>query len=455
MMPLEWLSTAMMLALAALCWRRDIRWVAFFMLGYPVLYFLPSIGVLFDGSGMSEIKGLHYLGSSFAVKAQGLFAIGFAGLALLFCTGSVSLRPWHGAVALLGGGLGVGVLLEVGVGGHLQLVNVLSLALMFGFASLGADAWEHCPAVAWRDGVWLLLAVLLLALLAASVGLAWWEIANDKAWARFTASSGHEIQRASAMMFNPNLYAMWCSVLGIILALLWQARVLSGCDDWLLSGVALAGLGIFLSSSRSLGYLLLVFLMSTAALLPHEQRRRWAPLLVYLLALLAASAVSMVAWRLGESGGSVGRFGVLAVRLLDAPMQLVALIITWLFPDSPVFSALSIPPETVLAFEGRFQGEGRDSGWLTAFDDAGLLGVLALAVFWGGLATFGLRALLFRKDIYTVYALCIVGYGIALGVFMRYQVFPVWMFLAVILAPCLALWRTILPKAALGSRVWL
>ena len=453
MMPLEWLSTALMLALAAVCWRRDIRWVAFFMLCYSVLYFLPSIGVLFDGSGMSEIKGLHYSGSSLAVKVQGLFAMVFAGLALWFCTGSVSLRPWHGAVALLGALLGVGVLLDVG--GHLQLVNVLSLALMFGFAFLGADAWEHCPAVARRDGVWLVLAALLLALLAASVGLAWWEIANDKAWARFTASNGHEIQRASAMMFNPNLYAMWCSMLGIILTLLWQARVLSGRDGWLLSGVALAGLGIFLSSSRSLGSLLFVFLMSTALLMPHEQRRRWAPLLVYLLALLAASAVSMVAWRLGEHGGTVGRFGVLAVRLLDAPMQLAALITTWLFPNSLVFSALSIPPETVLAFEGRFQGEGRDSGWLTAFDDAGLLGMLVLAVFWGGLAIWGLRVLLIRKDIYTVYALCIVGYGIALGVFMRYQVFPVWMFLAVILAPCLALWRAVLPRAALGSRVWL
>lgn len=455
MTPLEWLTSAITMALAAVCWRRDVRWVAFFLLVYSVLYFLPSIGILFDGSPLSAIVRLHCRGSSAAVKVQALFALGFAGLAFLRCTEPAALRPWCGMVALLGSLLGTGAVLEVGVLSRLQLVNILSVALMLGLVSSGADAWERCPLAARRDGAWLPLAAALMVLLLVSVGLAWWEITNDKAWAHFTASSGYEVQRASAMMFNPNLYALWCSVLGIILSLLWQARVLSGRDGWLLSGVALAGVGIFLASSRSHGYLLLVFLMGTAVLLPREQGRRWAPLLVYLLALLATSAVSIVAWRMGVPYGVEGRFGVLAERLVEAPMQLAALLINRVVPDSLVSSGLSAHPETVVAFEGRFQGEGRDSGWLTMFDDAGLSGALVLAVFWGLLAIYGLRALLFRRDIYTVYAFGVVGYGIAVGVFMRYQVFPVWLFLAVMLAPCLALWRTVLPRGAWGLRVWL
>ncbi len=455
MTPFEWLSSSMAIASVAACWRRDVRWVAFFMLSYSVLYFLPITGLLFSGFGEKEILFLHLRGSSGIAKVQGGLAIGFAGFALWVYAGAAIIRPWYGTVAIACGLLATGMLLMGEVADILKLLNVLSLGLMIGYVSLGADAWEYFSKAARGGRIGLPIALLLLALLTVSVGLAWWEIAADKAWARFTASNGYEIQRASSMMFNPNLYAMWCSVIAIVFAFIWQARLLSGKDNWLLAGVALSGLGIFFSSSRSHAYLLLIFLASTAVLLPREERRRWGGLLAYLLALLLAVVVSMAAWRLDGYDEVAGRFVALAVRLVDAPWHLAAIFLNSIFLDSQFFTIHAVPTEVLVAFEGRFQGEGRDSGWLTAYDDAGLLGGLVLAGYLGGLAILALRGFLFQRGIHTVYALGIVGYGIALGVFMRYQVFPVWIFLSVMLAPCLALWRSVLPKATPGLRVWL
>jgi len=354
----------------------------------------------------------------------------------------------------MGGLLLAGLILEVGVVSRLQLQNVLSVFLMCTLGSLGADAWERAQVSGWRDEVFARMAVLLLLMLFGSVVLAYVEILYDKAWSRYMASNGYVIIRASAMMFNPNLYAMWCSVLAIGFAFFWQARVLIGRDTWLLLGVYLAGLGVFLSSARSLACLLLLFFVGTAAMLPHGHGRRWLPSFVYVLSLFSATAVSVLAWRLGGGDSAAHHFVLLGERLMAAPIQLVAVLMDQIAPGS-LWEGQAVRPEAILAFEGRFQGEGRDSGFLTAYDDAGVLGLFAMVVFWGSLSYFGVKAFWRRQDIHTIYALGLVGYGLVVGVIMRYQVFPVWVFLAVMLAPCLALWRTVLPKVAFGFPVWL
>ncbi len=101
--------------------------------------------------------------------------------------------------------------------------------------------------------------------------------------------------------------------------------------------------------------------------------------------------------------------------------------------------------ETVIAFEGRFQGVGSDSAFFAMYDDAGVLGGGLLVVLWGYLLVIGAWALYINRNVKTTYSFAFVIYAISIGMVMRYQVYPVWVFMGVMLIPCVVLWRSIFP----------
>ena len=345
-----------------------------------------------------------------------------------------------------------GLWIHAGEIDKIQIINISGLSIMLLGIPLAANAWEKSIAKNQVRNIDLLLTGLLF-LTATAVLLGYVELVEDRAWARFIGSDGEIIQRASAFMFNPNLFALWCCVIAAVFSFSWQAE-LSQKRNWIaLLGVFLAGLGIFLSSSRSQGYLLLLLLAGTAILLPSGHNRRWQPLLVYAFSILFAMAFVHLRLALGHQDTSTQTLAILSERMIQAPAQLIAVILRR-YPEVSESLGPSLQPETAVAFDGRFRGEGRDSTLLTAFDDAGLMGAIGLAIFWASIAYLGIRSYFLQRTVYTAHALAMVGFTIGAGVFMRHQVFPVWLFILAFLSPCVALWRNV-PLRGRMRQAWI
>jgi hypothetical protein len=79
------------------------------------------------------------------------------------------------------------------------------------------------------------------------------------------------------------------------------------------------------------------------------------------------------------------------------------------------------------------------------YDDSGLLGLLGFLGFFAMLFIVSCKAHLIRKSVETAYAITVLSFCVAIGVFMRYQVFPIWLFIVILLSPCIALWNRIIP----------
>ena len=285
-----------------------------------------------------------------------------------------------------------------------------------------------------------------------SVVIAFFEVYTGKAWATFFNSSGQKVIRASSFLFNPNLYAMWCGCAIIFFSYLYHSRKSDEHSSLFLVGVFIAGVGVFLSSSRGFCYLIVVALFLSLVLL--RGRRGVKVVLPFLLFLGALSfcyiLTHLIAWSRDGSGEDSDSFMVLADRLVSAPVQLIIYSLEHFFHVSASalswLSAYAPPSEFNTAFVGRFNGELRDSGILVILDDMGGFGLSGFVVFFLFLFAQAVREYLASFSVEAVYALLFIFYSLAIGFLMRYQAFPVWVFVAVILCPCLGMTRTLLRK---------
>lgn len=436
----EWLMIAGTSALAAFCWRKDAIWIAFLLLASSVIYFLPSVVMMFDGSPLDDITALRQSGSPHIIKALAAATVVASLLLLTRCTSIAAIpRPIPTALASM---LLIGMFTLDTPPDSQRVINTLSLVGMLLLIAAGANALNGEIMTRSRsENSARFMASALCLLLLISVGLAVYEISSDVAWASFYTVDELMVVRASSLFFNPNLFGLFCTMLAAFFGFRWH-KAAGDKENWvLLPGIFLAGVGIYLASSRSLGCLLLFFLLATGSMLPAGARSRFTPALVYILGLLLAAALSIAWWNLGGQGPAK-HFWVLAMRLVDAPIQILAVVLRELgFSMTGEFANLMLKPETVIAVEDRFAGEQRDSGLLTAYDDSGWLGICALVIFWVYAIWLGVHAYLHQRTVETTYALATAAFCFAVGVLMRYQVYPVWIWVALMLSPCFALWK--------------
>lgn len=427
--------------------------VSVFLVAYPVLYFLPSVQLLLSGASLDVITTQRLTGSSPAMKGQALFALVIVAGRIFYLQWGEGKNPFHGV------GCWISILLLVtGLWTHsqavgiAQIINIFGLSFMLATLPLAGNAWVVSLDKTPRFNIDFFV-ISLFFLTSLAVFLSYFELVENLAWARFIGSNGELVKRASAFMFNPNLLALWCCIMAAIFSFVWQAQLASKRGWLALLGVFVAGLGIFLSSSRSQGYLLLLTLIGTALLLPAGHMRRWQPTLAYTASIVFSVIFVHFQLTVGHQDTGTQALAVLSNRMVGAPEQLLAAILRF-FPEASDAIGLSLQPEAAIAFDGRFHGEGRDSTLLAAFDDAGLLGAISLSIFWVSLAYLGIRSYFLQRSVYTAHALSMVGFVIVAGVFMRHQVFPVWLFMLACLSPCVALWRGILLPSS-PKLVWI
>ncbi len=317
-----------------------------------------------------------------------------------------------------------GYLLNFRQGDWLQLKNVISIEIMFLLLMVGYLGATHISMLnASTIHAWVMGGLLVLC---ATDCIAIYEVVAQQSWAGTLESSGAMVFRASSILFNPNLFAFWASL--VYLACAYGMYAWSEYRRVMLWGMVLAAVAIYFSGSRSAGYLLLGVLLISAVLL--KGRSRWFPLMILPLTMLVIYAgAAWFAAPLLPSGGR-NEITLLGERFIAAPIYLINYVSMY----------VGVPVEVAIAINGRFLGEGRDAGWLVLYQDAGWWGVAAMvwislnAIRWGAAADFA------ERGPASIFALAILFYCLMMGFVMRFQIFPVWTFIGVALIPCLVFW---------------
>ena len=101
----------------------------------------------------------------------------------------------------------------------------------------------------------------------------------------------------------------------------------------------------------------------------------------------------------------------------------------------------SVPVEIVQSIEGRFLGGGGDAGWLVLYQEVGWFGLGPVILAVCMLVARGVRICIQHPSPSNVYALAALCYCLVSGFVMRFQIFPVWLFISLVLIVCLTLWR--------------
>lgn len=417
--------------------RRDVTTLLLVLFVYGTLHFGFATIALATNESASLLIALHTEGGGALAKLSVLtllgvvffLLIGLAAETLSQCQRSEKKVAFHILLAM--GIVFCGYLLNFRPGDWLQLKSMISIEIMLfllivGF--LGATGTSRLTVA--KIHAWLVAGLLILC---ATDFIAIYEVVAQQSWAGTLESSGAMVYRASSILFNPNLLAFWASLVYLACAY--------GMHEWkeyrraMLWGMVLAAVAIYFSGSRSVGYLLLGVLLISALLL--KGRSRWLPLMILPLTMLVI--YTGAAW-LGAPlfPGKAGwhEIALLGGRFTAAPLYLGSYFST--LGGAP--PAGIVPPEVAVSIEGRFKGGAPDAGWLVLYQDAGWLGAAAMLWISSKSLHWAVRAYFAEQSAASVFALTTLCCCLMTGLVMRFQMFPVWIFIGVTLIPCLVFW---------------
>lgn len=432
---IEILNVALSLLLLMVAIHRNSSWLIVAMLSYGSLYFLYSAIPLITGASVTELSLLRVHGSGILVKLTTIIFLLAMFVALAIRAGrffNIDTRALLHFVVVMAI-MFAGYLNDIRPGDKLQLQNMIGAEGMFALMCLGYIGLRG------EGNHWNIrrvhLHVINCALLLAA-GIAVYEVFSHRAWAATLQSSGSIVWRASSILFNPNLYAFWSSLIYIGFA--YGMHEYANYRKLMLLGMSLTSIGMYFSGARSAIFLLLgVLFLCAIGITRQRSQLRWVPLLIIPVVFLFIYffATGILAASVGGSPGWQS-IALLGERFAATPIN----VFRYLTGSSQLAGVVA--PEISVSIEGRFIGENRDSGLLSLHNDAGLIGVAAMLWLWGTLFIWSVTRYRRKPDAASVYSFGILLYCFLVGLTLRFQVFPVWLFIGGCLAPCIVLWRS-------------
>jgi hypothetical protein len=323
----------------------------------------------------------------------------------------------------------VGYLINYRHNDWLQFKNIISIEVLLLALILGARALIANPEFSKIRWIYFFTLILLIFSCVVSV----YEVTNAKSWASTVQSSGIIVSRASASLFNPNLLGFFGSLVYLAFAYGWNKWPSLRWESMFL-GLFFSTLLVYYSGSRSAAYVLMPCLFIPVLLL--GLRSQLIPALIFpgvmILNYLGSLAIPLMGFDIQHL--YFQRVSELGVRFFDAIPNLI------LYLMSKIGLSVTVLPEVIESIEGRFIGEQRDSGWIIMYEDAGILGILSLI--WGVciLAYLGIKRQISRPSIESAYSLALFANCLLVGVYMRFQNFPVWIFISAVMAINLYYW---------------
>lgn len=429
------------LLLLALIKKRDSATLLILLFLYGTLHFGFAEIALNEKESGSLMIALHKTGGGLLAKLSALSLLGVVFVLLSrrayseFLLDRTRDRTVIVSMLLVMVAIFAGYLLNLKEGDWLQLKNVISLEALFAFSLVGFFAIKGALPIygkgAWWCGFLMFGGVDCLAI---------YEVFTHSSWAGTLSSSGVMVYRASSTLFNPNLLGFLASL--VYLGFAYGLDAYKQHRTKMIWGMALSTVAIYFSGSRSSGYLLFMVLFVPMLL---QLRKSWVWLSLMLLPLTMLIIYAGAEWVapifVSETAGW-HEIALLGERFAVAPVQLMnygLMKVGHVFGISLNGVVTEVPREIVESIEGRFVGESRDAGWLVLYQDTGWLGLGAVMLAASTLVARGVGVCVAKQDLPSIYALAALLFCLMSGFYMRFHIFPVWLFISLILMLCLAL----------------
>lgn len=341
-----------------------------------------------------------------------------------------------------------------------------------------------------------LTAIFAMSVLMVAAGS--YEIVSGMVWAGTYYSTGFSY-RASGTLFNPNVLGLWCAMTVLLGSLCFHLGWISRRATF--GAMLLAMCLLILSSSRS-GFVLSIFNLGAVPMILFWRRKFiqkgrldwiWPPaafLLAFLvcLCLIEYAAPSRHAF-MTTLYANLHRFlqlpedvfWIFIMKVFTPGMKtLEPILVTafeWLIARLPSTSftnnlgdafpsALGDFTKNVATAASSYEAgkvmesvKGRmlleyisDNSFMSIYAVGGMWSLLIWLFLWAILFWTGIRNMQSRPGILSAHALAAVGFCFASGFFLRApQLFPVWIFLSMVLGACLCWWSSpSLPSSLTG-----
>ncbi|MBA4116483.1 MAG: hypothetical protein H0X71_08635 [Rubrobacter sp.] len=261
------------------------------------------------------------------------------------------------------------------------------------------------------------------------------EVATGNTFAGFRLLDGAFVGRASAFLYNPNVYGPWCVGAALLAGYLYPRSVSKVLPVFVLM---MAGAGLLLGASRSS---LVLYLIMVAVLLAHSTKHgySWRGVLqppAFMLGglLLSSGLAALLGWWLPSGPYPLQVLSHLADRMLYFPLDAAAYAFEGIGSIIPGLGSFQAPSGSLTratleeSVEGRFGG---DNGYVAVLRSSGWPGLAALLglLLWTGL--LALRRVWPRPDRANGYALAAATGCVFSGLLLRsFQLFPAWVFVS-------------------------
>jgi hypothetical protein len=480
--------------------RKNIGAVMVAMLMYLSLHGGYAIFAAATGDGINTLNDLHYQRSDPGVKLVGACFLVYCSILLLFRMQNPLSSLRQGVPCQLGVYFLLALFLAFMVYGAVNLPGIapekMQTVLKESVFATGMWIGTILFAVAIRQGVdyfssrrreWL-AALMILAVVMLIGGF--YEIITGVVWAGTYYVTGFSY-RASSTLFNPNVLGFWCSLLVALISLIFHLGWISRRATF----VAMAGSVclLILSSSRSGLMLALVNLFAVTAILVSGRKYNEKSLLEKVWPLIAF-ILSFMAWTLLIELLSPGRFATIDAmranlyRFLQLPVDIFWIFVMKLFFPlmdklRPLLTSLleSLPSSGFAdmlshsvsnAFESMTRNintaassyeagkmmesvNGRilleyisDNSFMSIYAVGGSVAIAVWLVLWVFLFWAGIRKNMVCPGVFSAHSLGGLILCFVSGFFLRTpQLFPVWIFLSMILGACVCWWSTPNPGA--------
>ena len=439
--------------------RRDVMTLLLVLFIYGTLHFSFAAVALATNGSVELLRALHAKGGGVLAKLSALSLLGVIFVLLSRqAFDSWVMKPWSKMkvelyILVVMPAVFCGYIFNIRQGDWLQFKNVVSIESMLALLLIGYVALAGVRTYNVNSTYSYYMSGLVILLVADCI--AFYELFYTETIAGTVLTSGERIDRVCSILFNPNLFAFLASLL--YLGFAYGMHAYEKHRKMMLWGMALASIAVYLSGSRSAGLLLMGMLF--ISLLLMKERLRWVSSMVLPLTMLIIYVVAK--WLVipfVSSNEGWRKIALLGERFAVAPLNLAnyALMKAGVYGGGhggghggflggflerlEGVNGGETTANLLLSIEGRFVGEGRDAGWFVLYHDVGWFGTAAAILGACMLVARGVQVYRAYPSPSSVYALITLLYCLMTGFGMQFQIFPVWLFIGVILTLCLVFW---------------
>lgn len=287
--------------------------------------------------------------------------------------------------------------------------------------------------------------IIISILLGLMIPIGIYEIMSGMVW----AGTGTSL-RISGTLFNPNVLAFWCSLMLLFISFMFHIQKISRLT--LFSLMTIVVFDIILTASRGTGVILPFIILFSSLFLMIFIRKSvrvskvdmfW-PLVCFLLIFSIFEAVLKFSTPsnyllVNTIDSNLQRLLLTPKDTFTAIMGMIPLEITQEFARGHASSRLmeSIDGRTAVGYYS-------DNSFLSIYSIGGNVALGTWLSIWVVFGWIGFNKYLKFPNIYSVYALVGLIFCFTSGAFLRSaQLFPIWIFLALVLGVCLSWWLSV------------